>query len=162
MGISLQFRTVEAVSPDVAEAIRVQLEEADPERPWLLCDPPHLDTPEGDGILEGWSKLNLHPNPADQVAWDPAEVEPHDLRALLDALCRVSGQYAVAWRLTIDGDPIGAISDGVCDDQLVDKMDALADLARELGAFDPFDPTDEGPDDSDGPSLRIWGGPDDE
>jgi hypothetical protein len=160
MGICLYFATVEAVVPEVEEAIRRDRPQS-AQQPWVLCEPPHFYPTEEDRRLRGASKLNLHPW-ADELR-DASEVpaERNDLQELLRRLCAWSAEYGLTWELEVEGMPLGRIEGGFCQGDVEAALEAFADLAEYLGEDLPHEWPQQGPEDlPGGPGLRIWREPD--
>jgi hypothetical protein len=158
MGVHLYFTTEDPVDAATAAALREACKHVGPGRPWILCEPPHFyaDDEEGDGRLRGSTKLCIMPYQEDLAESGPIDPEDHDLGAVLDALCRWSGEYGLTWRLEIEGQKIGWVENGECDPGAREALDSLAGVAAELGesggleSMDPHNPPDEKP------PLRIW------
>jgi hypothetical protein len=157
MGVCLYFRTRGPINPTAEQAIRADVSHVGPGQSWILCEPPHFYPPEGDGILLGGTKLNLHPWPDEyrEAMADPPE--RNDLDVLLAALTDWSARFELTWDLDIDGTPLGSIDEGDCPPGLADALQAVADVADELEQFDPMtgefagDEPDEGPPSDDEP-----------
>jgi hypothetical protein len=156
MGICLHYTTAEAVEPDVAEAILADAERVNRDRFWLLCEPVIFYPRTEEGQLAGRSKLTLLPHPEELAEAGPIVPEDNDLQALVNALCGWSSTYGLTWRLSIEGEAIGDIAEGVCEERIWGAIDAMAGLAQELAELPPDEPLPDRELGSDRPTLRIW------
>lgn len=114
MGLCLNYTTTEAVTLDVQDAIRADLAQPGSDHAWMLCEPPHFYTIEGDGKLRGGSRLLLHPS---DRAWDEADrdhQERNELQGLLHWLCNWSEAYDLIWDLSVEGRAFGQVVRGIC------------------------------------------------
>lgn len=163
MGVSLYYTSLQPVPKKVEEAIRAELRQYQRKQPWLLCEPPGLYDTEEDSRLRGGSKLNLHPWADEMEAAAASHPKRNDIQELVRLLCEWSERYGITWLLDIDGDRLGRIEDGVCQGDLLGRLEAIADLAMFLGQEYPRHyPDRRGTDDSGPPTshgLRIWPGP---
>ena len=106
------------------------------DQPWLLCEPiSFLDIPGYEDRLFGASKLNLMPHPDDREDAESYHAEKDDLTFLLDRLCQWSSGFGVDWTIQIEGAEIGSIESGECESCVRDAIEAMVDLADELGEF---------------------------
>ncbi len=159
MGVILAYSTTHPVPPDLAAEILEQAEIDVPDRLWTLCEPPRLDPELDHGLLTGWSKLFLLPDVRNRD--DPDEIGPnetHDLRILLEVLCRWSERFHLTWELSIEGSLLGRIVHGACDERVWDALDSLADVACEFGEAHPWEYEEDIA--ASRPRLRIWPEPD--
>lgn len=168
MGFRIYYRTTRPVDAGEAAALRAAARRSSAGRTWLHCEPVSFYEyePDDDGHLMGGSKPNFRPHP-DDVASAAREDRPDgDVRDLIDVLRGLSRDHGVDWEIRHDHEPgpVGYIRGGVCDPGLIDRADALADLAELLGELEDGGPVgdDPGPDDDqdddDGPRiLRLWG-----
>ncbi|HZU37821.1 MAG TPA: hypothetical protein VFA18_18010 [Gemmataceae bacterium] len=166
MGVSLYYTSLEPVPLPVAEAILAELRQSAGSQPWLLCEPPDFFPQEEDGKLRGGSKLNLHPwaDEMEEAAAIPAE--RNDLEQLARLLCDWSGRHGITWELSVDGERLGRIVDGVCQGDVLGMLEAFADVAQYLGEEYPreeiFHLQDDTTNSPPNPGLRIWPGPESE
>ena len=98
-----------------------------------------MDMPGFENQLFGASKLNLMPDP-DEKAEAEANYNPekNDLEFLLDKLAEISARFSIDWAIQIEGSPVGSIDNGVCDPAVRDAVEAMADVAGELGDLGEF------------------------
>ena len=139
MGVTIEYYTKSDVAFDNVKAIVAATNEPD-NQPWLLCEPIHfLDMPGFENQLFGASKLNLMPDP-DEKAEAEANYNPekNDLEFLLDKLAEISARFSIDWAIQIEGSPVGSIDNGVCDPAVRDAVEAMADVAGELGDLGEF------------------------
>lgn len=162
MGACLHFRSIEPVAPTVEASLRAETLDGQANQPWVLCEPPHLYGRNQDGQVFGSSKLNLMPDLDELAAATRATVDRHDLDALLDRLCRWSRDHGVTWELDIEGQPLGTIVAGVCDDEVRGALQCLAGLAGELALPEDVDSEPEpSPVVPDFVGPRLWIPPED-
>jgi hypothetical protein len=135
VGIHFCFDSAESVAPQVEQAIRKENERMASNRPWVLCEPPEFYATEEDGRLRGGSKLNLLPDPNEFVEAGQATRERTDLEDLLDLLSRWSRLHGITWELTIEGQPIGIIQNGSCDQAILEAIAAMARLGEDHGGL---------------------------
>jgi hypothetical protein len=164
VGFSVYYRTTRPVSAEEAAAIRRDAEAASRGRTWLSCEPVQFFEvdPYDEGCLMGGSKPNFTPHP-DAAATAAGEGHPDgNIRDVVDVLCRLSRSHGVDWEIRHDHDPapVGTIRRGVCDPGLAERMDALADLAAILDAYERGEPPDdvEDQDEDEGPRILRLGG----
>jgi hypothetical protein len=87
-----------------------------------------------DGSLSGGSKPNFMPSSEDAAAAAQEKLPDGTVRDMLDILCALSRDFGVDWALSHDHDPaIGFIRSGVCEENALNQIDALADMASVLG-----------------------------
>jgi len=156
MGVHLHFSSVEAVTPEVEQAIRAEAEQPAGPQPWVLCEPPHFDTTDEDGRLHGGSKLNLHPWADEWGSAANVQAERNDFQELLRRLTGWSARYGVSWELEVEGTVLGRIENGVCDPGVEGALESFADVGEYLAEEFPHEhpgPEEEPPR---GPGLRIW------
>jgi hypothetical protein len=144
---------LQPIPPDVVEVVLVEARRMSQERDWLYCEGIHLERNES-GRLEGWSKLVIPSLPEDPEQDPDADL---DLQTLLGILCHRSCDHDVSWRLTVAGEPIGAIERGVCNNLAWGKMTALTDMLQHVSEYEQ-DVRSSGEDGPDHPrfKLRIW------
>jgi len=136
MGFAFSYRTTRPVNPDEAEAVRAACEAAIEGRTWLGCEPVFLSVDE-DGHLIGFSKPNFAPDPDDEAAAELEGLPDGTLRDAIDVLCRLSREHGIDWRIGHDYEPeVGFIRAGVCDAQVMEQAETLADTFRMLGELD--------------------------
>lgn len=138
MGVGLYYQTSRPVPADAAAVIRREASAASAGQPWLFCEPPCLFDDAGDGILQGGTKLNLHPWPDEYREAVRNPPERSDLQVVLDLLTDWSARFDLTWELTIDGASLGQIKSGDCPPDLSEALEALAAVAEELAHFDPM------------------------
>jgi hypothetical protein len=157
MGVRLFFTSVGPVDPDIAAAIRCDLQRPADEQPWVLCEPPHFGPTGADGRLRGSSKLNLHPWADEWESASRVPVERNDLQELLHRLVSWSGQHGITWELTVDGTPLGRIADGVCPAGLEATLESFADVGQFLAEEFPQEFPPQGTGGQPGqPGPRLW------
>jgi hypothetical protein len=137
MGVCLYFTSAEAVDPQVEQAICADAEGGSRDQPWVLCEPPHFYPIEDDGRLRGGSKLNLHPHPDEFAEAEEVEVMRNDLQELIHRLCEWSWRHSLTWELTVEGDRIGVIREGICEEGVMGAVEVMAEMAEELGRMSP-------------------------
>jgi hypothetical protein len=133
MGFSIYYRSTRPVNPAEADALREAARAACAGRTWLSCEPIHFFAGQEDGHLFGGSKPNFQPHPDDAAAAAREGLPDGTARDLLDILGLLSRDHAVDWDLSHDHGPVGYIRGGVCDQHVLDQIEALADLGDILG-----------------------------
>lgn len=136
MGITIEYYTKTEVALEEVKAIVAATNEPN-DQPWLLCEPlKFFDMPGFENQLFGASKLNLMPDPDDKADADANyNPEKNDLEFLLDKLAELSQRFSVDWAIQIEGAPIGSIDNGRCDSEVLNAVEAMADVAGELDDF---------------------------
>jgi hypothetical protein len=137
VGVGLYYQTTRPAPADAAVVIRREVSAASAGQPWIFCEPPCIFDDEGDGILQGGTKLNLHPWPDEHREAMRHPPGRTDLQVVLDLLTDWSARFDLTWELTIDGAPLGRIESGDCPPDLSEALEALAAVAGELAHFDP-------------------------
>src|SRR2546426_11760610 len=129
MGFKIYYRSTRPVAPTEADAIRQAARAANEGRTWLGCEPVHF-SPSDDGYLLGGSKPNFQPHPDDAAAAAREGLPDGTPRDMLDILCRLSRDHDVDWEISHDHSdgPVGYIRGGVCDDEVLLQVHALANL----------------------------------
>jgi hypothetical protein len=176
MGFTVYYRSTRPISGKRADAIRQAATTLNEGRTWLSCEPVDFFMDQEDGRLWGGSKPNFQPHPDDVAAAALEALPDGTVRDLLEILCELSRDHDVDWEFSHDHDPrpIGFIRGGICEDKLLEQVEAFGDLAdmlqdvmgegdTGLGRFpfsstgpDEADPDDRDNDD-DGPSiLPLW------
>jgi hypothetical protein len=61
MGVHLHFSSVEAVTPEVEQAIRAEAEHFEGPQPWVLCAPHHFYQSVQAGRLQGGRRCGALP-----------------------------------------------------------------------------------------------------
>ena len=140
MGVNLEFFTKADVTLDEVKSIVAATKEPN-DQPWILCEPiQFLDMPGYEDRLFGVSKLNLMPDPQEKAEAEAnSSADKNDLEFLLDKLTEISERFKVDWEIQIEGAPIGSIEDGVCDPAVRSAIEAMAEVAQELGEFGDMD-----------------------
>jgi hypothetical protein len=140
MGLTVNYRSIRPVNKDEADAIRQAASAAGEGRTWLSCEPAHFFRSDPDGYLSGASKPNFLPHPDDVAAAAASCLPDGTVRDLLDVLCRLSREHGVDRALSHDHAPeIGHIRGGVCDEDALAQIEAIAgmcDILGELGLGD--------------------------
>jgi hypothetical protein len=172
MGFSVYYRSTRPVEKTEQDAIREAARAANEGRTWLSCEPVHFYRGE-DGYLEGGCKPNFMPHPDDAASAASEGLPDGTTRDMLDILCQLSRDHAVDWEIRHDHSDgtVGYIRDGVCDDDVLMRIEALADLGNMLedlmadsetqpgdfpaSASGDADP-DEDEDDGAGPSILSF------
>lgn len=131
MGICLYFETERPVDAEAAEEILADAARRCSLQPWVFCEP-LLPRIEEDGRMTGWSKLNLQPWPEDLEHADGQS--PHDLQALLNSVVGWSDLYELTWIVSIEGESLGRIERGDCDQSIRDTIVGMIELS---GSFAP-------------------------
>ena len=147
MGICLYFETDHPVDAEVAEEILADAARRCSLQPWVFCEP-LLPRIEEDGRMTGWSKLNLQPWPED--VGSEIGTSPHDLQALLDSVIGWSDAYELSWIVSIEGESLGKIERGVCDQSIRDTILGMIEMS---GTFFPPAST---PARADAAQLRLF------
>jgi len=152
MGFAIHYSTTEPVAAERAPDIQQAVQAASRQYHWLSCEPVMLSTSD-DGILYGISKPNFLPHPADRDAAELEETPDGTLRDLIQILCDVSIEFGVDWELDHDfsDGPVGYIRRGSVDPDLLDQLNAIADLGEILSDLDG-----ESFDDEDPPIFPLW------
>ena len=132
MAVRIDYTSTEATTPEVCDAIRVDLEHSQSDHSWILCEPPHFYPTEGDGKLRGSSKLILHPSEDEWEVGDRDHQERNELQELLRWLCRWSEEHDLIWELSVAGTPFGRIVRGTCLANLERQSEARADATGYL------------------------------
>jgi hypothetical protein len=168
MGFSIRYRSTQPISPAEVSAIKRTAEEACEGRTWLSCEPPvGFSINDEDGRLRGFSKPSFHPHPDDAASAAQEGLPDGTVRDLLDVLCRLSREHGIDWEISDDysDGPLGYIRAGMCDVDVQTQIEALADVAEELGSLsddeffgrdmaDSFGRSmDDASDDDEGPSI---------
>ena len=137
MGFSINYRSTRPVTPAEAAAIRETARDICRGRTWLSCEPVRFHTASEDGHLCGSSKPNFHPHPDDVVSAAREGLPDGTARDMLDVLCRLSRDHNIDWQISHDesGGPVGLIRAGECDGEIMDRVEAFADLADYLGSL---------------------------
>jgi hypothetical protein len=133
MGFAVRYRSARPVSPAEASTIARAAQDAIQGRTWLSCEPLHLSV-EKSGHLSGFSKPNFLPHPDDVASAASEGLLDGTLRDLVAILCRLSIDHGVEWEISQDEapGPIGFIRDGVADEEMLEEIEALADLGDVL------------------------------
>lgn len=147
MGMCLYFETDEPVDAESAEEILADAALRCSLQPWLFCEP-LLPRIEEDGRMTGWSKLNLQPWPEELENADGHS--PHDLQALLDSVVRWSRAYELTWIVSIEGESLGRIERGNCDQGIRDTILGMIELSGSSA------PSDSVPARADAAQLRLF------
>ncbi len=165
MGFKVYYRSTHPVAPAEADAIRQAARAASAGRTWLGCEPVGFFPDDGDGHLFGGSKPNFQLHPDDRASAEREGLPDGTARDMLDVLCLLSRDHGVDWKLSHDHDPhIGFIRAGVCDGELLDQIEAFADLGDiigELGLEQDAEPTDFPPPSARRPGQKFGGDEDD-
>ena|SRR2546422_1760043 len=134
MGFSINYRSTRPISSAEAESIARAAASANEGRTWLSCEPVHFILGD-DGHLLGFSKPNFQPHPDDAASAAREGLPDGTARDMLDVLCRLSRDHGVDWEISHDHSdgPIGFIRRGVCDQPVLDQVEAFADLGDILG-----------------------------
>jgi hypothetical protein len=134
MGFSFNYRSMQFVSPEEAAAIKWTAQDACRGRTWLSCEPVFFSV-NSDGYLLGGSKPNFRPHPDDVASGDSEGLPDGNARDLLDVLCCLSREHGIDWEISHDHSdgPIGLIRAGVCDDAVLNQVEAFLGLADYLG-----------------------------
>ena len=134
MGFKVYYRSTRSVAPAEADAIRQAASAANEGRTWLGCEAVHFYRGGDDGHLFGGSKPNFQSHPDDVAAAAREGLPDGTTRDMLDVLCQLSSDHGIDWALSHDHDPaIGFVRAGVCDDNALAQIEALADLGNILG-----------------------------
>ncbi len=133
MGFAVSYRSARPVSQSDVDAIIREASAANLGRTWLSCEPVFL-FPESDGHLAGSSKPNFIPDPGDVASAATEQMPDGTLRDLVAILCKLSLDHGIDWEIRHDyePDPIGAIKDGVADEEMLEEIEALAQLGDAL------------------------------
>lgn len=134
MGFTVYYRSTRPLDPAESAAIREAAHAAIAGRTWLHCEPVHF-FPSEDGHLRGGSKPNFLPHPLDAAAAAQSNLPDGTTRDLLDILCKLSRAYAVDWEISHDHSdgPVGYIRAGVCDEEVLLRIEVFNDLGDILG-----------------------------
>ena len=90
-----------------------------------------------DGHLHGGSKPNFQPDPDDAASASSSGQPDGTTRDMLEVLCQLSRDQGVDWALSHDHEPqLGFIQAGVCDDKVLDQIEAFANLGDILCELD--------------------------
>ncbi|MFO0812682.1 MAG: hypothetical protein U0796_05660 [Gemmatales bacterium] len=137
MGFTVYYRTTQPVAPAKAEAIRQAATITNAGRTWLSCEPVVFFTSTSEGHLRGGSKPNFQPDPEDAASAARSGQLDGTTRDMLEVLCQLSRDHGVDWALSHDHDPhIGYIRAGICDEKVMEQIEAFADLGDILGELD--------------------------
>ena len=133
MGFAVSYRSARPVNQSEIDVIIREAIAANLGRTWLNCEPVFL-FPESDGHLAGSSKPNFIPDPGDAASAASAALPDGTLRDIVATLCKLSLDHGIDWEIRHDyePDPIGAIRDGVADEEMLEEIEALADLGDAL------------------------------
>lgn len=173
MGFTVYYRSTEPLDQDRADAIHAAAEQLNGGRAWLSCEPVNFFMEDEEGCLVGGSKPSFMPHPND-VASAAAEGLPDGtLNDVVQVLCQLSRGHQVDWEFSHDEDPgpIGFIRAGKADQQLIDQLQAIGEIANLMANFEggfedlaefqdesePSDDSGTGEDDEEfPPTIRIW------
>jgi hypothetical protein len=136
MSVSLSYSTQEPVTESVRKSVLSAAQLANSGWDWWCESINFFDTPNGDGRLQGDTKLFLIGYTADDG--DYVEVDPEedcimawrDAHHILAQLAEWSRQYAVVWELNSEGGSLGFVRDGVIPQEAIAT---LSDLMEALG-----------------------------
>jgi len=134
MGFTIYYRSTRPIDKPEADAIRQAARAASAGRTWLSCEPVHFFVGDDDEHLLGGSKPNFQPHPDDVASAAGSCLPDGTARDMIDVLCRLSREHGVDWALSHDHDPaIGDIRGGVCDEDALGQIEALAELSDIFG-----------------------------
>jgi len=133
MAFAVRYRSARPFSPAEASTIVWAALAANQGRTWLSCEPVFLSV-ERSGHISGFSKPNFTPDPDDAASAASEGLPDGTFRDLVDILCKLSIEHGVEWEMSHDyePDPIGFIRGGVADEQMLEEIEALADLGDVL------------------------------
>jgi hypothetical protein len=138
MGLSIHYRSVDAMHPARAYEIKKHAAELNALYAWVGSDEVGLDQ-STDGILAGSSATSfvIDAEGADQdlVA---NEQSAGDIATLIDVLCELSRCHDVDWEIEHDYEPdvVGCIRGGVADVRVLEELETIRAIGEMLGNFD--------------------------
>jgi len=136
MSITICYTSTRALTPDQADAVREGAATANRGRSWLSSEPVHFFAGLEDGKLAGASKPNFIPSSDDAKSAASSGLPDGTPRDLLEILSRLSREHGVDWEVSHDFGAAGFIRAGVPDPELLDQIDAFADLGDALGELE--------------------------
>jgi hypothetical protein len=160
MGFAIYYRSTRRVSRARADVIRKAAVGLCGGRTWLSCEPVGFHSDLEDGRLAGFSKPNFLPNPDDAASAAREALPDGTALDMLEVLCRLSRDHGVDWEVRHDDapEPVGYIRGGVCEPELRERVEALADLGdilSDLEAGDEAEPGGRGAEDEDDGGPQI-------
>ncbi len=149
MGVSLSYTSTSAVSPDQRSGILGEADDVNKSWQWWCESINFFDNPHNPDGLSGDTKLFRRGFTTDDggyVQIDPAHdtlMALRDARAIIDNLRLWSKKYSVSWRLVIEGQGAGTITNGRSDSEVEQFLDGMQEMAVALGADEVSDPAIE-------------------
>lgn len=142
MGFSIHYCSTETMHPVRAYEIKQHAQRLIDQYAWFSCEPVILQQ-QTDGYLAGQSKPNFFPAESEVHAPDPSGVPDGTVLTLAEVLCVLSREHGVDWDIAHDyePDPIGRISGGVADIELIEQLETLGSLGDLLGEMFEGDDT---------------------
>jgi hypothetical protein len=143
MDFAVSYRSARPLEQIEIDAIIRAVNAANLGRSWVRCEPVFL-FPELDGHLAGSSKPHARSDSTDSTdsGVEPAHVLPGGtVRDMFGILCELSKAHGVDWEIRHDyeNDPIGMIQGGVADEEIVEEIEALAELGDALKELEDED-----------------------
>ncbi|MFK8114597.1 MAG: hypothetical protein AB8B91_20515 [Rubripirellula sp.] len=129
MGLSIQYRSTDAMHPALAYEIKQHADRLSEGYSWLSCEPVTLTQLSG-GFLGGASKPNFFPVEVDIDCSSKDGVPDGTVLTLAEVLCTLSREHGVDWEIGHDfeSEPIGRISHGKVGEELVEQLEALGSV----------------------------------
>jgi hypothetical protein len=133
MGFAVSYRSSRPVSTEDGRTIVRAALVANQGRSWLSCEPVFLSI-EPSGHISGSSKPNFLPDPRDAASAVTQVLPDGTLRDVVGILCKLSVDHDVEWEISHDYETgvIGFIRGGMADEQMLEEIEALADLGDVL------------------------------
>jgi hypothetical protein len=150
MGFSIHYRSTESMHPAQAFEIKQHAERLIHRYMWVSCEPVSLQQ-NTDGYLAGQSKPNFFPAEAEGAGPDLEGLCDGTVMTLAEVLCVLSREHGIDWDIGHDyePDPIGRISNGVANNDLMEQLETLGSIGDLLDEM----VEDE---DSDWESAEFW------